>query len=110
MTKIVQDKITYKILCDNKIVGDIIVRDNGDHTYFLSGLCVVPEYQNRGIGQKAIQYLENELPNATLWTLETPADKYENHYFYKKMGFQITKEYMDGSVNIVLFQKHSNQK
>jgi ribosomal protein S18 acetylase RimI-like enzyme len=105
MEDIVQKRVAYKILCDGQVVGDILVRDNGDHTYFLGCLCVIPEYENMGIGQKAIQYLETEFSDAVLWTLETPADKYRNHYFYKKMGFRIAKESVDGSVKIVLFEK-----
>ena len=109
MTKIVLNRITYKILCDDQIVGDIIVRDKGEHLYFLGGLCVIPEYENKGIGQQAIKLLEHDFPDAIQWSLETPADKKRNHYFYKKMGFEITKEYMDGSVKIVLFEKKMSQ-
>ncbi|WPC44790.1 GNAT family N-acetyltransferase [Clostridium sp. JS66] len=105
MTDIILNRITYKIICDNQIIGDIIVRDNKDCTYFLRGLCVIPDYENNGIGQEAIKFIESEFPNATAWTLETLADKERNHYFYKKMGYTIAKEYMDGSVKIVLFKK-----
>jgi len=105
MTDIVQNRIVYKMICDDQTVGDIIVRDNEDHTYFLGCLCVIPEYENQGIGQQAIHYLEHEFPSATRWSLETPEDKSRNHYFYKKMGFEIIKEYMHGSVRIVLFER-----
>lgn len=107
MTNIIQNKIVYKICCDGQTVGDIIVKDNGAGNYFLGCLCVVPDYENRGIGQVAMRFLETEFPNARVWTLETPADKCRNHYFYKKMGYQIIKEYMDGSVKIVLFEKRA---
>lgn len=105
MTNIVLNKITYKIICNNQIVGDIIVKNNNDSTYFLGGLCVIPTYENKGIGQEAIKFIEREFPKATVWTLETPADKKKNHHFYKKMGYNIVKEYLDGSVKIVLFKK-----
>ncbi|AKN34102.1 acetyltransferase [Clostridium carboxidivorans P7] len=105
MTDIILNKITYKIICDNQIVGDIIIRDNNDGNYFLKGLCVIPDYENNGIGQEAIKFVEGQFPSATAWTLETPADKERNHYFYKKMGYTISKEYMDGFVKIVLFKK-----
>lgn len=108
MTNIVLNRITYKIICNNQIVGDIIVRDNNDSTYFLGGICVVPDYENHGIGQEAIKFIESQFHNATVWTLETPADKERNHYFYKKMGYTIVDEYMDGSVKIVLFKKYMN--
>ncbi|WP_242948386.1 GNAT family N-acetyltransferase [Clostridium frigidicarnis] len=109
MTRIVLNRITYKIICNNQIVGNIIVRDNHDSTYYLGGICVIPDYENKGIGQEAIKFVESEFPSATIWTLETPADKKRNHYFYKKVGYTILKEYMVGSVNIVLFEKKMNQ-
>ncbi len=105
MINSVLNKISYKIVCDNQIVGNISVRDNQDNTYYLSCLCVIPDYENKGIGKEAIRFIESEFPNATLWTLETPADKIGNHYFYKKAGYSIIKEYLDGSVKIVLFEK-----
>lgn len=101
----IEDRSVYKIIFNNEIVGNISVRDNHDSTYYLSCLCVIPEYENKGIGQAAIKFIESEFPNATLWDLETPADKERNHYFYKKAGYKIVKEYMDGTVKVVLFEK-----
>lgn len=109
MTNIVLNRITYKIVYNNQIIGDIIVRDNHDSTYHLGGICVIRDYENKGIGQKAIKFIESQFPNATIWTLETPADKKRNHYFYKKLGYTIVKEYMDDSVKIVLFEKKISQ-
>lgn len=104
----ITDRYTYKILCDKEIVGDIIVRDNGNGDYFLGCICIIPEHQNKGIGQLGMRFLEKEFPKAIHWSLETPLQKKRNHYFYKKHGFKITKEYMDGAVQIVLFEKFCN--
>lgn len=92
-------------MIDNTIVGDIIVQDNHDGTYFLGGLCLIPEYENKGIGQVAMRFLEQQFKNARLWSLETPADNERNQHFYKQCGFHIVKEYYVGSVEIVLFTK-----
>lgn len=108
MSNSILNRITFKIMCNDEIVGDIIVRDNHDSTYFLGGLCVIPEYENKGIGQEAIKFIESEFSNATVWTLETPADKTRNHYFYKKFGYKIVEEYTDKSVKVVLFKKEIN--
>ncbi len=40
------------------------VKDNNDITYFLSGICVVPDCKNHGIGQEAIKFIENQFSNA----------------------------------------------
>lgn len=55
--------------------------------------------------EESMKFIERQFPSAAIWTLETPANKKRNHYFYKKMGYNIVKEYMDGSVKIVLFEK-----
>ncbi|MBW9157781.1 GNAT family N-acetyltransferase [Clostridium tagluense] len=108
MTNAILNRIVYKIICNNQIIGNISVRDNYDNTYYLGCLCVIPEYENKGIGQEAIRFIESEFPNATVWTLETPSDKKRNHYFYKKAGYTIIEEYIDGSVKLVLFEKKMN--
>ena len=105
MKRSIENCIVYKIMVDNIIVGDIIVRDNHDDTYFLGGLCVIPAYENNGIGQEAMKFLDQRFKYARHWSLETPADKERNHHFYKKCGFHITKEYNVGKVAIVLFER-----
>ncbi|MDP4143064.1 MAG: GNAT family N-acetyltransferase [Bacillota bacterium] len=109
MASIILNRIVYKIMLDDQIVGDFIVRDNYDNTYYLGGLCIIPECENRGIGQKAIKFVESEFPNATLFTLETPLDKTRNHYIYKKLGYSIAHEYRAGSIKLVLFQKRLSE-
>ncbi|GFP75326.1 GNAT family N-acetyltransferase [Clostridium fungisolvens] len=96
---------SYKIFSDEKVVGNISVRENNDNTCYIGCLCVIPSYENRGIGQHAIRFVEKEFSNVTVWSLETPADKERNHYFYKKLGYNIVDEYMSGSVKVVLFEK-----
>lgn len=53
----------------------------------------MPEYHNKGIGQKAIQFVENENPEAKVWHLITPFKSYRNHHFYEKMGYVKASEY-----------------
>jgi len=53
-------------------------------------------------------FMEKQFPQATHWSLEALADKERNQYFYKKSGYQVTKEYMDGNIKIVLFEKWCN--
>lgn len=105
MQSTLENRIVYKIIANGTIAGNIIVRDNRDGTYFLGCICIIPQYENKGIGQAAIKFIEEHFSDAHHWSLETPADKERNHYFYKKCGYQITNEYMDGPVKIVLFEK-----
>ena len=96
----------YKILCDSIVVGDIIVKDSGNGNYFLGCLCVIPDYENKGIGQHAMKFIDTSFPYAKHWSLETPSDKLRNHYFYKKHNYEITKEYTIDNVQISLFEKY----
>lgn len=108
MTNTILNRIVFKIICHDQIIGNISIRDNQDNTYHLGCLCVISDYENKGIGQEALKFIEIEFPNATTWTLETPADKVRNHYFYKKAGYNIVDEYINNSVKVVLFEKKMN--
>lgn len=105
MKNSIENATVFKIIADESTIGDIIVKSKGSGHYHLGGLCVIPEYQNRGIGQTAMRFLLSFFSDAKHWSLETPSDKGVNHSFYKKFGFTITKEYMDCDVKIVLFER-----
>ena len=53
----------------------------------------------------AMTFMEKQFPQAKHWSLEALADNERSQYFYKKHGYQVTKEYMDGDIKIVLFEK-----
>jgi len=95
----------YLICVDDQVVGDAIVMKKSSGEYFLGGLCIIPEYQNKGIGHQVMEFLENTYIDAKHWSLETPMEKEGNIYFYKKHGFEITDRYLDGTVNVVLLEK-----
>lgn len=87
MKQRIRDSFHYKIILDGRIIGDISVRTKGDNQYWLGCLAIIPEFQNRGIGSKAIKFLGREFPNAIFWGLDTPIQKAGNCHFYEKMGF-----------------------
>lgn len=94
------------ILCDEKPVGAISVRSTGKGSYEVGCLCVIPEYQGKGIGTKALQYALSYYDDWEKITLATPADNTENVGFYtKKCGFRIASEEVDGNVRLFRFVK-----
>ncbi len=101
----IEERACYKIICDDILVGNITARDNQDGSCYLGCVYIIPEYENRGIGQMALHFIESCFPETSVWTLETPADKKRNHSFYKKAGYQIVKEFIEGTVKLVLFEK-----
>lgn len=76
-----------KITSQSEIVGGIIVVDRGAGEYFLDTLFVHPDHQNKGIGRKAMNHLDQKYPEARKWSLLTPYRDFRNHYFYESLGF-----------------------
>lgn len=72
--------------------------------YEVGCLCVIPEYQGKGIGSQAIKFATAYYEDWDKFTLITPADKMENIRFYtEKCGFDIVSTEIDGSVKVVRF-------
>ncbi len=78
----------FKILCDGQVVGGMIVLDMGQGHFELGRIWIDPDYHNRGIGGKALAYIEQAFPQATRWTLDTPTWATRNRYFYAKHGYR----------------------
>lgn len=101
----IDNSIVYKILKDNEIVGDIIIRQKENHNYYLRVITVIPECQNLGIGQRALKFIEKAHPDAAQWDLITPFKSYRNHYFYEKMGYVKIDEYRQSDILIMFRYK-----
>ncbi|MCE5314075.1 MAG: GNAT family N-acetyltransferase [Armatimonadota bacterium] len=94
----IRSKIFYKILADGVIIGSIEVCRRTDSHYYLRVLSVHPDYHNRGIGSMALQFIFDEHPEATLWTLITPKDNKRNCHLYEKAGFYCVKDIVQSDV------------
>lgn len=95
----------YLIWAQGEAVGSIGVQEMGEGRYFLSCLCVVPQWEHQGVGRAALHFLDREFPDAVHWALETPADKVRNHRFYAGHGYKITQYLRDGTVDIVRMER-----
>jgi ribosomal protein S18 acetylase RimI-like enzyme len=92
------------IYCDDTPVGVISVQNKGNGEYYLGCLCVMPEYQGKGIGTQAFKHMLLSHPDWRKITLLTPVDKSENVKFYtEKCGFNIGEIIMDGKVEVISF-------
>ena len=98
------------ILNKGNPVGVLSARELGDDVVYLGCLCVIPEYQGKGIGTLAMEQLERMFPNRKRIELITPADKAENIRFYtQRCGFELVGEEMDGAVRVVKLVKNTKQ-
>lgn len=92
------------ILCDNEPVGCVSYKKLGMGEYEVACLCIVPEFQGKGIGTQAIRFLKTVLEDWKILTLVTPIDKKKNVKFYtEKCGFHIESTERDGNVELVRF-------
>jgi GNAT superfamily N-acetyltransferase len=95
----------HKIVCDGHIVGGIVVFDRGNGRFHLDRIYLDPDYHNRGIGTRAMQFIEATYP-ATKWTLDTPLYALRNQHFYEKLGYVKVKEIAADGITLVAYEKY----
>jgi ribosomal protein S18 acetylase RimI-like enzyme len=78
----------YKILVDNRIVGGFIVFPGAVREYYLCRIFIRPDFQNQGIGTRAMDFMFGEFPLAKSWTVDTPLWNQRTRHFYEKLGFR----------------------
>ncbi|MBI9010934.1 MAG: GNAT family N-acetyltransferase [Clostridiales bacterium] len=108
----ITENMYFKIMKNDKIIGGIHVTDMDSDHYNLTRIYVEPEEQNNGIGQKAINFLEEEFSQVVKWSLDTPSVAKRNHHLYEKMGYRKVNEMiLDKATSLSLFfyEKDINQ-
>ena len=104
MEQSITDIPKFLILYHSRPVGCVSCKETGNGIYEIGCLCVIPEYQGRGIGTAAVEFIKTHYQDWEMITLVTPADKRENVRFYtEKCGFDIRSAEMDGSVKVFRF-------
>jgi ribosomal protein S18 acetylase RimI-like enzyme len=104
MEESIKENPKYIILCDNKPVGCISCKMLEMRVYEITCLCIVPEYQCKGLGTQAVQFVKALYDDWEKFTLVTPVDKKENVKFYtEKCGFRIASIEKDGNVELARF-------
>jgi GNAT superfamily N-acetyltransferase len=101
-----QNSIVLKAVIDGNIVGSVRASEN-DNTTFIGKLMVLPSCQNKGVGKRLLQAIENECQNKR-YELFTGAKSEKNIALYKKCGYTVfnTKEAAPGPT-FVYMEKHS---
>ncbi len=94
----------FIILYNGEPVGCVSCKKVEARTYEVGCLCVIPEFQGKGIGTQAIKFVTSYYKDWDKFTLITPIDKTENVKFYtEKCGFEIVSTEMDGNVKVARF-------
>lgn len=104
MERSITDIPKFVILCDGEPVGCVSGKKVKEGVYEVGCLCVIPAFQGKGIGTRAIKFITSYYKDWDRFTLITPIDKEENVKFYtEKCGFKIVSSEMDGSVKVARF-------
>ncbi|MEG0672100.1 GNAT family N-acetyltransferase [Clostridium sp.] len=83
--------LLYKIMLDGKIIGTFWLdheTDDRPNHFELQDFCIIPEYENKGYGTKAMELMEKLHENIKIWSLETALFSVRNQHLYKKMGYK----------------------
>lgn len=88
-----KDSTAYKISLEDTVIGCIILWINKEtKVNFLGNIFVDTTVQNKGIGKKVWDFIEQEYSDTIKWGTDTPGFSKRNHNFYvNKCGFHIIK-------------------
>ena len=104
MEKSIRNFPKFIILHNDEPVGCISCKKIEAGIYEIGCLCVVPEFQGRGIGTQAMEFVKSFYEDWDKFTLITPIDKSENIKFYtEKCGFDIVSTERDGNIEVARF-------
>ena len=104
MEQSIREYPKFLILFEGEPVGCISCRETEPGVYEVGCLCVIPQFQGRGIGTAAVEFAKKHFENWRRFTLVTPADKSENIRFYReKCGFEMESVETDGNVDVARF-------
>ena len=97
----------FIIIADDLYAGMIRVKALGENVYKISPIFVLPEFQNMGIGQKAIALVDELFEDARLWTLFCVREEEKNVYFYEKLGFRRTgrERKLDANITLIEYER-----
>lgn len=94
----------FVILCNGEAVGCISCKELEKNVYEIGNLCIIPEFQGKGLGTLAIQFVKTFYKDWKKITLVTPLDKTQNIKFYtQKCGFKIVSTEKNGNVELARF-------
>ena len=80
-----QDGIILKAVLDGRIIGSVRAYEK-DNTAYIGKLMVLPGYQDRGIGKRLLQSIENEF-HGKRFELYTGMKSEKNLALYEKCGY-----------------------
>ncbi|MBS7576479.1 MULTISPECIES: GNAT family N-acetyltransferase [unclassified Enterococcus] len=102
-----EDNKFYFIIYKNETVGMVRVIV-GKHAARIAPICILPDFQGKGLAYNAMLETERLYPKITKWQLETIQEEPHLVKLYQKLGYQLTGkiEKMNDSMSLVYFEKN----
>ncbi|MGG4490572.1 GNAT family N-acetyltransferase [Metabacillus idriensis] len=98
----------YKIIFEGTFAGAIRLYFKSEASkYWISPIFIFPEFQGRGIAQKAMIAAETLFPQASSFELATILEEEGNGYLYKKLGYKETgvMKKLNDRTTLIYFRK-----
>ena len=85
--QIMNSHIYYKILKGDSIIGGFYILPLGKGLYDIIRLFIDTTYQGKGIGSRALQFIETMFNDLKILELEASDFRKDNHIFYENRGY-----------------------
>lgn len=97
----------FKIIADSIHAGCVRVFEKSPKLYRVGIIYILPEFQNKGVGQRALALVESFFPEAEAWELDCPADLPANRRCYEKAGYKLTGEEktINNKLKLIFYKK-----
>ena len=89
------------IMINENPVGALSFENTKINEYYIGCICIIPEFQGKGIGTAAFNYILSLCKDWKRINLVTPQEKRENILFYtQKCGMQLGETNIDENIKI----------
>lgn len=87
-----ENSTSYCIYLGEVLVGGTVLWINENNENYLGCLFIDVDYEDKGIGMRVWNKIEEMYPETKIWRTETPIFSRRNHNFYiNKCGFHLVK-------------------
>lgn len=103
--------VCHIIRADSANAGMLRVQKVGEGRYRVSPIFVLPEYQGKGVAQRAFALADDIYTDARVWELDTILQEKGNIHLYQKLGYVLTgsEKRVNERLTIVGFERRVNR-
>jgi RimJ/RimL family protein N-acetyltransferase len=79
---------SYLIMIGDTAIGGFWLHSEKENTLSLEDFCILPSWQGKGYGTRALYLLEQHFQENKVWMLRTPIFCNRNRHLYEKVGYK----------------------